>query len=93
MAICGTTDVLSWITCVESGLPFTEVMTVVVFLVIFMALKAYPTREGIQASLFVSTFFAASMYALNAINGVVPLFGVILTALSVVFLKSQNEPL
>jgi hypothetical protein len=90
MAICTLTDIFSWFTCAESGMPFTEVITIVVFLVGFFSLKNYGTREALTPALFISTLVAAGFLGIGAINSLMVVILVILTAISAVFLQNQN---
>lgn len=90
VAVCVLSDMVSWFSCAEQGLPFTEVLTVSIFFIFFMVFKSYPTREALPASLFISTIVALSFLGLNLINPVIPIAGVILTAASAVLLNNQN---
>lgn len=90
---CTLSDLISWFTCVQvtGGLPFAEIITMVTFVVFFMVLKSYPTREALPSSLFIATVVSLSFYGMGLGFWGVPVLMVILTALSAVFLSNQNS--
>ena len=91
MVVCTLTDIVSWFSCAQTGAPFAELITIVVFSVAFLALKTSSTREALTASLFIATFTAATFTGMGVIGITLPLVGIILTGLSAVFLNSQNS--
>jgi hypothetical protein len=62
-----------------------------VFLVFFMVLKAYPTREAFAASAFVTALIAMAFLGAGLINPTVTIVWVIVLAIAAVMLFAQNN--
>lgn len=92
MTVCRITDIVSWFSCAEASVPFTELLTIVVFFVFFLLMKNYPLRESLPPSLFIATLVAAGFLGMGLINSYFVIGGIVLTAISAVFLYSQNNP-
>lgn len=88
---CVLSDLVSWFSCTEATVPFTETISLIVFFVAFLTLKVYPLRESLPPSLFIASIVAIAFYALGVINVLAPITGIVLTALSVVFLSNQTS--
>jgi len=87
---CTLTDFVSWFTCAQSAVPMAEIFTMSIFFIFFLLLKTYPLRESLPTALFFSTFTAGVFYGMGLVSAALPIAGIVLTALSVVFLNSQN---
>lgn len=92
MTICALTDIVSWFSCAEATVPFTEILVVSIFFIFFLLLKAYPLRESLPPALFIATIIAAGFLGMGLINPFFVIGGIVLTALSAVFLYSSNNP-
>lgn len=92
MVTCTLSTIESLFSCAQQGLPFSEGIVLVVFFTFFLVFKSYPNREALSPSLFIATLVALLFLGANLINPLVPVIGIILTALSVVFLNNQNNP-
>lgn len=92
MTSCTLSGISSWFTCLSNnGVPFGEVVTLVVFAVFFLLLKNYPTREALIAASFAGLVVSGAFLGMGAINPFAPVVMLIILGISAVFLSTQNS--
>lgn len=90
-AACTLSGLLSFFQCAELGFPFGESILLVVFVVFFLALKVYPLREALPASLFITLMTALLFSTLGLISSAITVAILCALVLSVIFLMNQND--